>query len=524
MIKTIKKKCRSILLIGSVLLFCQGLIGQSNVPGFWRNLKPGTHAVGYKVLYVFDHCRSFKPKYDYDGNLLKEENSRPVQISLWYPAILDETPEYVKFEDYIFSQGSEYDFSSKDESDKRGYLKNRKDIQVRRGADKEKLEKNYSRICNAVANAAPENGRFPLIIYAPGLNGLSFQNTYLYEYLASYGYVVAASPSTGKYSPEMTADIIGIEAQTRDMEFILAEMRNFPNVDKNIVGCIGYSFGGVSNIIFSLRNYNIDAALCLDGSISYGSAPRKIRNSPYYIPKKMRAAFMFMGRDSYEKEYKYDMHFYDNSIYADAYFLTFKDLLHRHFNSRQILLYDHAGANIGKDRIEHIDICYETICKYTLNFFNAYLKRDAQSKIFLNRTPEENNIPDNIVSINSRKGYKAPPTEDQFFDIIRNTGVASAIEIFKAACKIDPEVKVFSESGLNRVGYEFLSSKRIKEALEVFKLNVEVYPDYGNGWDSLAEAYMLNGDKKLAIQYYKKCLELNPGSQNAVNMLKKLIK
>lgn len=522
MIKTVMKKWRAISLFGSLMLLSSGLMGQGNVPEFWRNLKPGTHAVGYKVIHVFDYSRSFKPKYDYNGNLLKEENSRPVQISLWYPALLDEDPEYVKFEDYIFSKASEYDFSSKDESEKHGYLKTRKDIHVRRGADRKKLEDIYSRICNAVANAVPENGSFPLIIYAPGLNGSSFQNSYLNEYLASHGYVVAASPSTGKYSPEMTTDLIGIEAQTRDMEFVLAEMRDFPNVNKYIVGCIGYSFGGVSNIIFSLRNFNVDAALCLDGSISYGSAPRKIRSSPYYIPKIMRAAFMFMGSDSYQKEYEYDMHFYDNSIYADAYFLTFRDLLHRHFNSRQVLIYDHANADIGKDVIGHIDICYETICRYTLNFFDAYLKGDTPSKAFLDRTPEENNVHDSIISINSRKGYKAPPTEEQFFEIIKNKGVASAIVIFRGAREIDPEVKVFSKSGMNRVGYEFLNSKKIEEALEVFKLNVEVYPDYANGWDSLAEACLLNGDKQSAIQYYKKSLDLNPENQNAVNMLKEL--
>jgi len=38
----------------------------------------------------------------------------------------------------------------------------------------------------------------------------------------------------------------------------------------------------------------------------------------------------------------------------------------------------------------------------------------------------------------------------------------------------------------------------------------------------LAEVCMLNGDTSLAITYYQKCLELNPGSQNAKNMLKKL--
>jgi cytochrome c-type biogenesis protein CcmH/NrfG len=62
----------------------------------------------------------------------------------------------------------------------------------------------------------------------------------------------------------------------------------------------------------------------------------------------------------------------------------------------------------------------------------------------------------------------------------------------------------------------------MKEAIGVFKLNVELFPKSGNPYDSLAEAYMENGDKELAIGNYKKSLELDPKNTNAVDMLKKL--
>jgi cytochrome c-type biogenesis protein CcmH/NrfG len=62
----------------------------------------------------------------------------------------------------------------------------------------------------------------------------------------------------------------------------------------------------------------------------------------------------------------------------------------------------------------------------------------------------------------------------------------------------------------------------VKEAIEIFKLNVEAYPQGFNTYDSLGEAYMVNGDKELAIQNYKKSLELNPQNSNATAMLKKL--
>ena len=49
-----------------------------------------------------------------------------------------------------------------------------------------------------------------------------------------------------------------------------------------------------------------------------------------------------------------------------------------------------------------------------------------------------------------------------------------------------------------------------------------MFPNSSNPHDSLAEAYMENGDKSLAIQNYKKAVELNPKNTNAVEKLKKL--
>jgi Flp pilus assembly protein TadD len=69
-----------------------------------------------------------------------------------------------------------------------------------------------------------------------------------------------------------------------------------------------------------------------------------------------------------------------------------------------------------------------------------------------------------------------------------------------------------------------LQSKKVSEAIAVFKVNVELYPNSANVYDSLGEAYMTAGQKDLAMTNYKKSLELNPKNQNAVNMLKKLEK
>lgn len=74
----------------------------------------------------------------------------------------------------------------------------------------------------------------------------------------------------------------------------------------------------------------------------------------------------------------------------------------------------------------------------------------------------------------------------------------------------------------NRFGYDLIHEKKLDWAIEIFKLNIRLFPKNPNGYDSLGEAYMLRGEKDLAIQNYKKVLEMDPENENAQKMLEKL--
>ncbi|MEP7323773.1 MAG: serine hydrolase, partial [Saprospiraceae bacterium] len=74
----------------------------------------------------------------------------------------------------------------------------------------------------------------------------------------------------------------------------------------------------------------------------------------------------------------------------------------------------------------------------------------------------------------------------------------------------------------NRLGYFYLDHKKNEAAVEVFKLNVQTYPSNGDTYDSLGEGYMVSGNKKLAIENYKKSVSLDSTNVNARSMLKTL--
>jgi tetratricopeptide (TPR) repeat protein len=80
----------------------------------------------------------------------------------------------------------------------------------------------------------------------------------------------------------------------------------------------------------------------------------------------------------------------------------------------------------------------------------------------------------------------------------------------------------FDEASLNEFGYELMNFSRFADAIEVLKLNVEVFPESANVYDSLAEAYLNSGDKKNADLNFQKSVELNPENTNAQEKLKHL--
>ncbi len=105
---------------------------------------------------------------------------------------------------------------------------------------------------------------------------------------------------------------------------------------------------------------------------------------------------------------------------------------------------------------------------------------------------------------------------------IEKSGIEAAISKYREIKANTKEEYYFDEASFNALGYRLIGQGKIKEAIEIFKLNVEAYPESWNVYDSLGEAYMNDGQKELAIKYYKKSLELNPDNENGKGMLRRL--
>jgi len=117
---------------------------------------------------------------------------------------------------------------------------------------------------------------------------------------------------------------------------------------------------------------------------------------------------------------------------------------------------------------------------------------------------------------------KKPSIVDEIAHTLMRDGLAAAISDYRRLRKEQFEVYDFSERELNRLGYDLLKQQRVADAIEIFKLNVEIFPNAANAYDSLGEAYLKAGDQGLAAKNYRKSLELNPHNANAAEVLKKI--
>jgi glyoxylase-like metal-dependent hydrolase (beta-lactamase superfamily II) len=114
------------------------------------------------------------------------------------------------------------------------------------------------------------------------------------------------------------------------------------------------------------------------------------------------------------------------------------------------------------------------------------------------------------------------PVFEPLYYTARRSDAAAAIAQYHELKKTHPDDYDFGERNLNALGYYFLDKERYDEAIEVFTLNVELFPESANPYDSLGEAYMARGDRELAIEAYSNALAINPEMPSAKAALEQL--
>ncbi len=106
--------------------------------------------------------------------------------------------------------------------------------------------------------------------------------------------------------------------------------------------------------------------------------------------------------------------------------------------------------------------------------------------------------------------------------VIRDAGIERGLSVYREMRAAAPGTWYFDESEFNEMAYRLVPDSLVAEAAKVLELNLAAHPDSHNAWDSVAESYALLGQKELAIQHYRKALELNPACRTSREGLEKL--
>ncbi len=511
------------LIVG--LTLAGAALGAGEAP-LWGELKAGPHAVGFMTFEEYDYSRTFQPKRDYFGEIIPGEKARPIQACVWYPAVEDAGATPVLFSDYAFSPPEDhsfYQFLSAVQNREVAWLhrilmNNQTAVLEALGTD-----------MNAARDAKPSDGAFPLLIYACDFDRGIGENAVLCEYLASHGYVVATTHALSAVSVRSQPSAAGLEAMVGDTEYLIGALHGRDLIEPGKLGVIGYAGGGLAALLLQMRNYSVDAVVALEAGYTEEPRAEMVMTNPYYDIGRMTAPLLSVYAEGAVREagegeareaaaaatgevFKYARRVMAGIPGARGFELTTYGLI-----SPMVMPPVESEPPVeGEPPVEDEPPAgagaYETMCGHAINFLDNYVKGSEEAGARLAGS-----------DLTVIEAEERPPTQDEYLAIIQGGNIEMAIEIYEKFTAIDPDLVLFPEANMNFAGYGMLQRGRTAEAVSLFKMNAEAYPQSANCWDSLAEAYMASGDSEQALRCVEKVLETLPNDPNLTDDLRQAL-
>jgi dienelactone hydrolase len=470
---------------------------------------PGPHAVGLHIVQQVDASRGPTPKLTIFGDDKAAGTARPMQTLVWYPAQAS-SAAHVRYLDYLQSELTGDDFTMSAAA----LAMASKQWATNPAAQATML---------AVRDAKAATGKFPVVIYAPSFDADAAENADLCEYLASHGYIVLASASRGAHARGMTDDIAGAEAQATDILWLTSYASTIPGADLAQLAAMGFSWGGLANVMAASHSGRIKALVSLDGSVR--SYPQLLTGS--LTPASTAVPMLSIGSRPQsletlnERDKSTAISFLNKMVYADVYLADMQPMEHRDFSGASIRMRNDASF-VDYSRAE-VQAAHSWTARYVRTFLDAYLKNDSTALAFLKKTPAANGVLAHMMSMKVRPASAIPPSKTAFVAEFRRRQFKDAIAIYDEMRKNDPGFKMIGEE-FNTLGYEMLRKKNPQGAIELFKLGIVLEPRWGDIQDSLGEAYDAEGEPALALAAYERALVLNPNIPSSAARVKALKK
>lgn len=199
--------------------------------------------------------------------------------------------------------------------------------------------------------------------------------------------------------------------------------------------------------------------------------------------------------------------------FSGRYLYTEDETIKVHSKDNKLLL-DWRGAK----NIQPLKVGDGIFYVKDMNSKVQFLVNPDDGKEYLVFVPKDKNEPLAYRYVKVADNYKTP--SQHFTEGNYKKALESYLQI-KEKDSLNPIIK---ERKINRKGYNYLKKNEFEKALETFKLNIALYPNSANVYDSYAEALYKNGDTASAIVNYQKVLQMDSSNRNAKRQLKRLQK
>lgn len=324
---------------------------------------------GMKVFKDFDSSRTFDTTSDTSPMYY-----RPVKIDLFYPSEEKPTKPALNYGDIMDMYEQRMNYYNSIDSCKKVSAQLAKMFADYLHVDSaSKLLNVKTEIFNDLKLPAQ---KLPLIIYACGMNGGTWENPCLYDSLVHHGYAVAVVGSVGKF-PGYMSEATDMEEQVNDILYTIKKMKTFDFIDSNEIGLLSWSLGGTAIVKTAMISQDVKCLLSYDGTeihyfgfdTAWDAQYKQIMKIPPYKPEAITVPYMYLSSEHPKKVDS--VYVFPNFIGSkEKYFLKFNNAIHENFSSLPILAkaVDTTLKNIDSGRSDFIT-------KLTITFFDQYLKQ-----------------------------------------------------------------------------------------------------------------------------------------------------
>jgi len=478
----------------------------------WGSLAPGRHAVGFRLAGEYDRSRRVAPAADFEGKPNADPLSMSMQVGIWYPARPTPSARRMQYGTFAALGTKRTDLSPVTAADRATSIGNMRafaGFAFGRQISEDAIRAVDTATTAAILDAAPASGRFPVVLAAT--DGSIAAASVMFEYLASHGIVVVATPSRMSYATmQVSRPGAVIEARVRDLEYLLDRTYRLPFADTTRIAVLGVNFDGMAALAFQMKNMAARAVVSIDGWEGKANGAESLRSSYHFDARRLRVPYFIVNQDEQTASpaLTLDRSLFDALRYSDRQWLVLNSMTHAYLIGNPL-----AYPDVPADK----RASYELLVRSTGRFLAAALADPPRRlSAFVTSEGSSDTRPASVKDVVRLEALPAIPDDAELERLIMvDRAVDKVASILRAGRQRDSSFMLFPQGTMALYAFRFGRQNDQAFANRLLELNAEAFPRSWNAADALGDGYRAAADTARAIAAYTRALELAGSSADS---------